>query len=123
MFLILSIMGVVTWIGAEVIVGLFTTDAAVTQSGVVFLRYVAPTFGFIGILRVFNASFRGAGQTLTAAVIVLLMHGIIRLPTAQLGATSLGAPGVWTAIAATSVIGAVLACGWYHTAGCNFVKI
>lgn len=114
LFGILSMMGVVTWVWAEAIVGLFTTDAAVTQSGTVFLRHIAPTFGFIGLVRVFNASFRGAGRTLTAAVIVLLMHGVIRLPTAQLGATSLGPSGVWTAIAATNVIGAILAYGWYR---------
>ncbi len=114
LFVILSIVGVVTWVRAEAIVGLFTTDAAVTRSGTVFLRHIAPTFGFIGLVRVFNASFRGAGRTLTAAVIVLLMHGVIRLPTAELGATSLGPSGVWTAIAATNVVGAILAYGWYR---------
>lgn len=114
LFIALSVMGIVTWLGAEAIVGLFTTDAAVTHSGAVFLRHVAPTFGFIGLVRVFTASFRGAGQTLTAAAIVLLMYGIIRLPTAQLGAVSLGSSGVWTAIAATNVLGAVLAYGWYR---------
>ena len=114
LFVILSVMGVVTWVGADAIVGLFTTDAAVTHSGAVFLRHVAPTFGFIGLARVFTASFRGAGQTLTAAVLVLLTYGIVRLPTAQLGAVSSGASGVWTAIAATNVLGAVLAYGWYR---------
>lgn len=43
---------------------------------------------------------------------MFLILSIIRLPTAQLGATSLGALRVWTAIAATNVIGAVLAYGW-----------
>jgi Na+-driven multidrug efflux pump len=101
-------------VGAEAIVSLFTTDATVTHSGAVFLRHVAPTFGFIGVVRVFTASFRGAGQTLTAAAIVLLMYGIIRLPIAQLGAVSIGSSGVWTAIAATNILGAVLAYGWYR---------
>lgn len=114
LFVSLCIVGVVTWSGAETIVGLFTTDPAVTHSGAIFLRHVAPTFGFIGVVRVFTASFRGAGQTLTAAVIVLLMYGIIRLPTAQFGAVSVGASGVWTTIAATNVIGAIIAYGWYR---------
>ncbi|MFB6228127.1 MAG: MATE family efflux transporter [Halobacteriales archaeon] len=69
LFVILSMMAVVTWVWAEAIVGLFTTDAEVTRSGAVFLRHIAPTFGFIGLVRVYNASFRGAGRTLTAAVI------------------------------------------------------
>jgi Na+-driven multidrug efflux pump len=92
----------------------FTTDPEVARSGAVFLRYVAPTFGFIGLVRVFTASLRGAGKTLSAAVIVLIMYGLIRLPVAQFGAVSVGPSGVWLSIAATNLVGAVLAYSWYR---------
>lgn len=110
----LAIVGVITWLGAEMIVGVFTTDDAVAKSGAVFLRYMAPTFGFIGLVRVFAASFRGAGQTLTAALIVVLMYGVIRLPIAQVGAVAVGPSGVWVSIAVTNLIGAALAYAWYR---------
>jgi putative MATE family efflux protein len=113
-FGVLAAVGIVAWIGAEAIIGVFTTDPEVARSGAVFLRYVAPTFGFIGLVRVFTASLRGAGKTLSAAVIVLIMYGLIRLPVAQFGAVSVGPSGVWLSIAATNLVGAVLAYAWYR---------
>lgn len=43
--------------------------AAVLDAGAQFLRYVALSFVFIGIMRAFTGGFRGAGKTLTAAAI------------------------------------------------------
>jgi putative MATE family efflux protein len=113
-FGVLAIIGVIAWFGAEAIIGAFTTDPEVAHSGAVFLRYVAPTFGFIGVVRVFTASLRGAGKTLSAAVIVLLMYGLVRLPVAHFGAITVGPSGVWLSIAATNLVGAVLAYTWYR---------
>jgi putative MATE family efflux protein len=113
-FVVLAFVGIVSLLWAEAIVGVFTTDAEVTSNGAVFLRYIAPTFGFIGLMRVFAGSLRGAGETLTAALIVLTIYGLIRLPIAQFGATTVGPSGVWLSIAATNVVGAVLAYGWYR---------
>ncbi|MFT4922829.1 MAG: putative MATE family efflux protein [Haloarculaceae archaeon] len=113
-FGLLAVVGIVTWLQADTIVGLFTTDVDVARSGTVFLRYVAPTFGFIGLMRVFTASLRGAGKTLSAALLVLLVYGVLRLPVAQAGALAVGPAGVWTAIAATNLVGALLAYAWYR---------
>jgi putative MATE family efflux protein len=113
-FGILAAVGVIAWIAGEAIVGVFTTDPEVAHSGAVFLRYVAPTFGFIGLLRVFTASLRGAGKTLSAATIVLVVYALIRLPAAQFGAVSIGPAGVWLSIALTNLVGAVLAYAWHR---------
>jgi len=42
------------------------------------------------------------------------MYGIIRLPVAQFGALSVGPSGGWLSIAATNLVGAVLAYAWYR---------
>jgi len=68
-FLILSALGVVTFVFAPEIIGIFDDSPAVVAEGATFLRWIAPTFGFVGILRAYSGGFRGAGKTLTAAAI------------------------------------------------------
>lgn len=78
-----------------------------------FLRYVALTFGFIGVMRAYTGSFRGAGKTLTAAAISVVMLAVVRFPVAWFGAESIGETGIWIAFAVSNVLGALLAYAWY----------
>ncbi|WP_254764108.1 MATE family efflux transporter [Natrinema marinum] len=115
MFVVLGALGVVAWVGARPITAAFTDDPAVIEVGVTFLRYVAPSFGFIGVMRAYNGSFRGTGKTLTAAAIVLVIYGLVRLPAAYgLSQTALEYRGIWLAFAVSNAIGAALAYGWYR---------
>ncbi|NEU55784.1 MATE family efflux transporter [Halorussus sp. MSC15.2] len=114
MFVVLSAVGVVGWLWAEPIVGVFTTDADVVAIGATFMRYVAPTFGFMGIMRAYNGSFRGAGKTLTAAAISVGAFGVLRLPLAWFGARALGSDGIWLSFAVTNVVGASVAYAWFQ---------
>ncbi|MFB6195768.1 MAG: MATE family efflux transporter [Haloplanus sp.] len=113
-FVVLAAAGVVTWLLADPIVGLFTDDATVVDIGATFLRYVAPSFGFIGIMRSYNGGFRGAGRTLTAAAIAVTMLGAIRLPIAWFASRVMGPPGIWVAFLISNVVGAVIAYAWYR---------
>jgi putative MATE family efflux protein len=115
MFVVLSIAGVVAFFGARGIAGVFTDDPAVIDVTASFLHYVAPTFGFIGVMRAYSGSFRGAGKTLTAAAIAITMLGIIRLPVAWFGAQILdSSDGIWLAFTVSNVVGAVIAYVWYQ---------
>ncbi|SIR96489.1 putative efflux protein, MATE family [Haladaptatus litoreus] len=114
MFLILGAMGIVVWLSARPVVAVFTTNPAVTDVGVTFLQYVAPTFGFIGVVRAYTGGFRGAGKTLTAAVISVLMLGVIRLPVAWFASRPFGAEGIWLSFAVSNVTGAVIAFLWFR---------
>ncbi|SFG71332.1 putative efflux protein, MATE family [Halopelagius inordinatus] len=114
MFVVLSLLGVVAWFGARPITAVFTTDPAVIDVGTAFLRYVAPSFGFIGIMRSYTGSFRGAGETLTAAAVSILMLGVIRLPVAWFGAQEFGSSGIWLAFTVSNVLGALIAVAWYR---------
>ncbi|EJN58100.1 MATE family efflux transporter [Halogranum rubrum] len=113
MFVILSLLGVVAFVAARPITALFTTDPEVVEVGASFLRWVSPTFGFIGIMRAYTGSFRGAGKTMVAAVVAITMLGLIRLPVAWVGAQQLGSNGVWLAFSVSNVAGALIAVAWY----------
>ena len=122
MFGVLLGVGVVTWVAAAPIAAVFTDDPAVISVTEEFLRWVAPTFGFIGVMRAYTGSLRGAGKTLTAAVISITMLGVIRLPLAYfgvrppafLGIDSLGTVGLWVAFAVSNTLGAIMAYLWYQ---------
>jgi len=116
-FVVLAAAGVVTFLFADPIVALFTNDRAVVEVGATFLRYVAPSFGFIGIMRSYNGGFRGAGKTLTAAAIAVSMLGLIRLPIAWVASGVMGPPGIWLSFFVSNVAGAVIAYVWFGRGG------
>jgi len=130
MFLVLTVVGVLTWLFARPVVAVFTDDLAVIDVGTTFLRYVAPTFGLIGVMRAYTGGFRGAGKTLVAAAVSILMLGIVRLPVAWVlarlsptelawlpidAASVVGASGIWVSFAVSNVVGAVTAYLWFRT--------
>ncbi len=114
MFVILGVLGVVAWFGARPITAAFTDDPQVIEVGVTFLRYVAPSFGFIGVMRAYNGSFRGTGKTLTAAAIVLVTYALVRLPIAYGLSQAIDYRGIWIAFAISNAFGAGLAYAWYR---------
>ncbi|MBV0926001.1 MATE family efflux transporter [Halomicroarcula limicola] len=114
LFVVLTAAGILVWVTAAPVAGLFTTDPDVVGIAAQFVRYVALTFGFIGITRAYTGSFRGAGKTLTAAAISVSMLGIIRFPIAWIAADPLGESGIWLSFATSNVAGATLAYAWYR---------
>jgi Na+-driven multidrug efflux pump len=124
-FLLLSALGVITFIFAPDIIRVFDDTPAVVAEGATFLRWIAPTFGFVGVLRAYSGGFRGAGKTLTAAAIAVLLFGFIRLPIAYVASQGLvpidawffGSPtptGIWFAFAVSGIIAAVVAATWFE---------
>jgi putative MATE family efflux protein len=133
MFVVLGAAGVVIFLLPSPIVAVFTDDPAVIGPGAQFLRYVALTFGFIGVMRSYTGAFRGAGKTLVSAAIAISFLGLIRLPVAfalsgGIGGTvslagvsvtlptlldPLGPPGVWWGFVVSNVAGAVIAFVWF----------
>jgi putative MATE family efflux protein len=113
MFLILAGVGVATWLGAGSIVSIFSNDPEVVETGRLFLRYVAPTFGFTGIFHVYKGGFRGAGKTAVAAAISIAMLGVIRVPVAYVGALLMGPNGIWAAFSVANIAGAAIAFTWF----------
>ena len=124
-FLVLSALGVLTFAFAPDIIRLFDDSPAVVAEGATFLRWIAPTFGFVGVLRAYSGGFRGAGKTLTAAAIAVVLFGFLRLPIAYVASQGLvpldiwifggrTPSGIWFAFAVSGVIAAVTAAGWFE---------
>ncbi|MBX0325273.1 MATE family efflux transporter [Halomicroarcula sp. F13] len=114
LFGVLTVAGILVWVTAAPIADLFTTNPDVVEITTQFIRYVALTFGFIGIMRAYTGSFRGAGKTLTAAAISVLMLGVIRFPIAWVAAGPLGELGIWLSFSISNVAGATIAYVWYQ---------
>ena len=125
LFGVLGVAGVAIFFVPTPIVSVFTDDPAVLDIGAEFLRYVALSFGFIGIQRAFTGGFRGAGKTLIAAAISIAALAVVRLPVAYVASQGvlptdfwfLGQPdvrGIWIAFFASNVIGAVIAWLWFR---------
>ncbi len=114
MFGVLAGVGVLTWLGAGNVVAIFSNDPQVIEVGRLFLRYVAPTFGFTGIFHSYKGGFRGAGKTLTAAAISITMLGTIRLPVAWFASGPMGYEGIWVSFAVSNIAGATIAYAWYR---------
>ncbi len=117
MFAVLAGVGVLVWLLAADIVRVFSDNPDVVEIGRLFLRYVAPTFGFTGVFHAYKGGFRGAGRTLTAALVSILMLGVIRVPVAWFASRPLGPEGIWLAFAVSNVAGAVIAYAWYTQGG------
>ncbi|WP_158056220.1 MATE family efflux transporter [Halorussus halophilus] len=115
MLTVLSVMAVLIWLFAQPVVAVFTDNPEVIEAGATFLRYVAPTFGAIGVMRAYTGAFRGAGKTMVAAALAILMLGIIRLPVAWVNTQYLGMDqtGIWWAFVVSNAIGAVVAVLWF----------
>ncbi len=109
----LTVFGLLVYLAARPIASIFTTDPEVVEISATFLKYSAPTFGFIGVMRAYIGGFRGAGKTLIAAVIATTTLGLVRLPVAWVGANTLGTVGLWIAFAVSNVAGGVLAYLWF----------
>ncbi|WP_336135109.1 MATE family efflux transporter [Natronomonas amylolytica] len=115
MFVVLGLAGVLIFLVPRPIVAVFTDDPAVVDVGVEFLRYVALSFGFIGIMRSFSGGFRGAGKTLIAAAISVITLAGVRLPIAYVASQYLfGVNGIWMAFFVSNVFGAVIAWLWFR---------
>jgi putative MATE family efflux protein len=125
LFVVLGALGVGIFLVPTPIVSVFTDDPAVLGVGAEFLRYVALSFGFIGIMRAFTGGFRGAGKTLVAAVISILALGGVRLPFAYVTSQGIlptdlwffGGPdarGIWLAFFVSNVVGATIAWLWFR---------
>ncbi|RKD89290.1 MATE family efflux transporter [Halopiger aswanensis] len=113
MLAILTGVGLVTLVAARPVASIFTNDPAVIAESATFLRYAALTFGFMGVMRAYTGGFRGAGKTIYAAVISVVTLGLVRLPIAWIGASTIGPAGLWISFPISNAVGAIVASLWF----------
>lgn len=115
-FAILTAFGIMFFIFAEPITALFIPDdPAVIESGGLFVRIMALSFGFIGVFFTINGTFTGAGKTGASMVLSILSFWVLQFPIAYVLSkhTGLVEVGIWLAIPISNVLTALIAYIWY----------
>ena len=108
-FAILTIGGAFCFLFSRGLVSVFITqeDQAVIELGSRFIRIIAFGLGCVGVLRVLNGAFRGAGDTVTAMALSILSLWVIRIPLAAFLGSEMGTDGLWWAVLLGNIGGAV----------------
>jgi Na+-driven multidrug efflux pump len=95
---------------------LVPTDEYVAQLATSFVLVVAPAFGIIAAQQVFAGAFRGAGQTLQAMVLALIMQWGFQLPIsfAFSAYTPLGFRALWWGFPLGNALALAVTLVWFH---------
>ncbi|NSL88313.1 MATE family efflux transporter [Chitinophaga solisilvae] len=88
------------------IVGLFTSEAAVAEQAVLYLRCMTIAFFFFGYTMVISRSLNAAGQVRVVTWLYVLMFYIVQLPLAYLLGVTMGwgSKGIFGAILFSEVV-------------------
>lgn len=113
-FISLTFIGIIIMIRPQFVIGLFNRDPAVLEYGSDYLRIVALTFGFIGVMNVGNGVFKGAGRTVPPMVISTASQWLFRVFLGYRLALVMGGnqAGLWWAIAIANIAGALIGIIW-----------
>ncbi|MBP6963047.1 MAG: MATE family efflux transporter [Armatimonadetes bacterium] len=121
---VMSIAGVIFFVLAAPIAGLFTNDAVVRSLIVSYLRINAISEPFLALSMILTGAMQGAGATRVPAIATIATLWFARLPLTYYLAITLqmGANGAWIAMSATAILSglvmlAVFRCSrWQETA-------
>jgi putative MATE family efflux protein len=94
---------------------LVPADDTVAQLAASFVAVVAPAFGIIGAQQVFAGAFRGAGQTLQAMALSLIMQWGFQLPISFACSyyTSLGLRALWWGFPLGNALALMVTLYWF----------
>jgi len=110
-FFVMSFFGILFFVFAADIARFFIpNDPEAIQESAVFIKHIAVSFGFMGILIVLVGAFRGAGLTKISMLLTLFSVWILRFPLAFVLSkyTSLGLRGIWISYPLTNIITALV---------------
>ena len=120
---IMAAIGAIFLVFPETFIRIFTPDTDVVEIGIVYLRFLAPTFGFIGFSLVLGKALNGAGDTFSPMVITLGSQLIIGLGLVIILSRLIGLNGVWIGIALSNIVQGGVMWLWYHTGRWKSIKI
>lgn len=115
-FVTLTIIGVLFFIFAKQISGIFIPEETETiAASALFIRIMALTFGFIALQQVINGAFRGSGNTIITMMLSIVTLWVLRFPLAYILShhTDLGSIGIWIAYPLSNIAAGVVAIIWF----------
>ena len=110
-FVALALIGSLVYIFAPFLIKFFVpNDANVIKEGARLLRFLAPTFSFIGIQIVVGGTLQAAGATTKAMIMTIASQWFIQIPLAFLLAKffGLGITGIWLTFPLTNFVMAIV---------------
>ncbi len=118
-------VAVVLFIGAEGIIGLFSSQPHVVETGKLALRVLCMGYGFYAYGMVVIQSLNGAGDTKTPTVLNLIAFWAVQIPTAYVLAVilDLGPVGVFAAVPIAESVLAMLGIWRFRLGGWKVVKV
>ncbi len=113
------------FIWAETLIGWFTSEAQVIETGALALRAFCLGYGFYAYSMVIVQSLNGAGDTKTPTVLNLICFWLVQIPTAYILAIvlELGPIGVFAAVPTAEALLAVLGIWRFRLGGWKLVKV
>jgi putative MATE family efflux protein len=116
---LLSGLGLVFYIFAVPLVGLFTDDPGVQATGAVLIRVLGLSQPFLALGQVMSGGLQGAGDTRSPFYLTVLTQWLVYLPLAWVlvGPAGLGSTGAWLAIGLTALAQGVLLAAAFRRGG------
>lgn len=121
----LASLAVILFIGAEGIIGMFSSQPHVVETGKLALRVLCMGYGFYAYGMVVIQSLNGAGDTKTPTVLNLIAFWAVQIPIAYMLAVILdfGPVGVFAAVPIAESVLAMLGIWRFRLGGWKIVKI
>lgn len=110
-FVVLSIMGIALFLGAESLARFFVPEGGqAIPASAQFVRIMALTFGLIGWQMTVLGTLRGAGDTKASMNLTLISQWLIQFPLALILSltTPLGLSGIWWSFALSNILSTAL---------------
>ncbi|MGM0439551.1 MAG: MATE family efflux transporter [Chlamydiota bacterium] len=117
-FVGLTALGIFLFVVARPLTEIFIpNEEATIILAAAFIKYMALTFGFVGIHQACSGALRGAGKTLSTMIITIVNLWVLRLPLAYIFAIygGMGARGIWLSFPIVNITVALMAAGWLAT--------
>jgi len=112
---IMTLLGIAYIVFARGVIGFFNAEHGIVNTGVVYMRIVAGTYGFIGLAIIFGRAFNGAGDTVSPMIMTFIGFIGLRISLSFLFSSVFGLNGVWFAIAVSTIIGGLMSAFWFNT--------
>jgi len=107
-----GVAAVVLWLLAEPVARIFTESQSVVDIVSLYLSILPLSFGFQGIYLIGNASLNTMSKPFPAFIISAFQMFALYLPLAYLGSYLFGIPGIFSGLALSYVIGALVSYGY-----------